>query len=153
MYTLRESSTTRTPGANHFRHQHPRRDAVDRGPREDHHDPTHQVLSQPAAGFTLVEVLVSIMILSVASLALGIAAGPLQPCGHGHLLRGATRRAALTSEVGRLERFPSTPLVAGTTCVNVTAAAVPSHRVHHDQQRVVQGEAVTVVGHPPGATP
>jgi len=73
------------------------------------------------AGFTLIEVLVSIMILSVGSLALGTL-----------LVRGARagtaasavtyQTAALTSEAGRLGVLPFNQLVAGTTCVNVTTA-------------------------------
>ena len=75
--------------------------------------------TQRNAGFTLVEVLVSIMILSVGSLALGTL-----------LLRGARagtaasavtyQSAALTSEVGRLGALPFDQLAAGNTCVNVT---------------------------------
>lgn len=75
--------------------------------------------TQRNAGFTLIEVLVSIMILSVGSLALGTL-----------LVRGARagtaasamtyQSAALTSEAGRLGALPFTQLPAGTTCVNVT---------------------------------
>ena len=75
--------------------------------------------TQRNAGFTLVEVLVSIMILSVGSLALGTL-----------LLRGARagtaasavtyQSAALSSEVGRLGALPFDQLAAGNTCVNVT---------------------------------
>ena len=71
------------------------------------------------AGFTLIEVLVSLMILSVGSLALGTL-----------LLRGTRsataasavtyQTAALSSEVGRLGALPFSALAAGTTCVNVT---------------------------------
>jgi prepilin-type N-terminal cleavage/methylation domain-containing protein len=70
-------------------------------------------------GFTLIEVMVSIMILSVGSLALGTL-----------LLRGARsataasavsyQTAALSGEVGRLDALPFSLLAAGTTCVNVT---------------------------------
>jgi prepilin-type N-terminal cleavage/methylation domain-containing protein len=70
-------------------------------------------------GFTLVEVLVSIMILSMGSLALGTL-----------LLRGARagtatsavtyQTAALTSEAGRLGAIPFSLLAVGNTCVNVT---------------------------------
>jgi prepilin-type N-terminal cleavage/methylation domain-containing protein len=74
---------------------------------------------QRRAGFTLIEVLVSIMILSVGSLALGTL-----------LLRGAKagtaasavtyQSAALSSELGRLGALPFASLAAGNTCVNVT---------------------------------
>lgn len=75
--------------------------------------------TQRNAGFTLIEILVSIMILSVGSLALGTL-----------LVRGARagtaasavtyQSAALSSEVGRLGTIPYDQLAAGTTCVNVT---------------------------------
>jgi prepilin-type N-terminal cleavage/methylation domain-containing protein len=71
------------------------------------------------SGFTLIEVMVSIMILSVGSLALGTL-----------LVRGARsataasavsyQTAALSGEVGRLDALPFAALAAGTTCVNVT---------------------------------
>jgi len=70
-------------------------------------------------GFTLIEVMFSVMILAVGSLALGTL-----------LLRGARaataasavtyQTAALSAEVGRLGAVPFTQLAAGTTCVNVT---------------------------------
>jgi len=70
-------------------------------------------------GFTMIEVMFSVMILAVGSLALGTL-----------LLRGARaataasavtyQTAALSAEVGRLGAVPFTQLAAGTTCVNVT---------------------------------
>ncbi len=70
-------------------------------------------------GFTLIEVMFSVMILGVGSLALGTL-----------LLRGARaataasavtyQTAALSAEVGRLGAVPFNQLAAGTTCVNVT---------------------------------
>jgi prepilin-type N-terminal cleavage/methylation domain-containing protein len=75
--------------------------------------------SPRTAGFTLIEVMFAIMILSVGSLALGTL-----------LLRGARsataasavtyQTAALSAEVARLGAVPFTDLAAGTTCVNVT---------------------------------
>jgi prepilin-type N-terminal cleavage/methylation domain-containing protein len=71
------------------------------------------------AGFTLIEVMVSIMILSVGSLALGTL-----------LVRGARsataasavsyQTAALSGEVGRLGALPFSQLAAGNTCVDIT---------------------------------
>ena len=70
-------------------------------------------------GFTLVEVMFSVMILCVGSLALGTL-----------LLRGARaataasattyQTAALSAEVARMGAVPFTSLAAGTVCVNVT---------------------------------
>jgi prepilin-type N-terminal cleavage/methylation domain-containing protein len=82
---------------------------------------TSQTRPQPTGGFTLVEVLVSLMILSVGTVALSAL-----------LLRSARQAtaasalvyqtAALTSEVGRLGALPFDQLPAGNTCVNVTTA-------------------------------
>ncbi len=70
-------------------------------------------------GFTLVEVLVSMMILGIGTVALGAL-----------LLRSARQataasalvyqNAALSSEVGRLGALPFASLGAGTTCVDIT---------------------------------
>ena len=86
--------------------------------------PHTPVLSQPTAGFTLVEVLVSITILSVASLSLGSmlvrstrAAGATSSAAH--------QTAAMSGAVARLDVLPYDALVAGTTCVTVTAAEFP----------------------------
>jgi prepilin-type N-terminal cleavage/methylation domain-containing protein len=76
-------------------------------------------------GFTLVEVLVSITILSVASLSLGT------------LLFKAARQANATSTAsyqtatmagaaGRFDALPFDSLAAGTTCVTLTAAPFPN---------------------------
>jgi prepilin-type N-terminal cleavage/methylation domain-containing protein len=77
------------------------------------------ITSAERHGFTLVEVMFAIMILSVGSLALGTL-----------LLRGARaataasagtyQTAALSAEAGRLGAIPFTQLAAGTTCVDVT---------------------------------
>lgn len=70
-------------------------------------------------GFTLVEVLISITILSFGSLALGTmlirASRASMAASH-----AVYQTAALSSEVGRLGAIPFATLVAGTTCVNVT---------------------------------
>jgi prepilin-type N-terminal cleavage/methylation domain-containing protein len=76
-------------------------------------------------GFTLVEVLVSITILSVASLSLGT------------LLFKAARQANATSTAsyqtatmagaaGRFDAMPFDLLTAGTTCVTLTTAPFPN---------------------------
>jgi prepilin-type N-terminal cleavage/methylation domain-containing protein len=71
-------------------------------------------------GFTLIEVLVSMMILSVGTVAL---ASLLARASRSATDASASvyQTAALTSEVGRLGALPFTSLAAGTTCVNVTA--------------------------------
>ena len=75
-------------------------------------------------GFTLVEVLVSMTVLSLGLALLGTA-----------LVRSARQataassvvyeNAALTKEIGRLGALPFTALAAGTTCTTVTAHPMP----------------------------
>jgi prepilin-type N-terminal cleavage/methylation domain-containing protein len=80
--------------------------------------------SRTTRGFTLIEVLVSMTILSVASLAMGSmlvrstrAAGATSSAAH--------QSAAMSGAVARLDVLPFASLVAGTTCVTVTAAEFP----------------------------
>jgi prepilin-type N-terminal cleavage/methylation domain-containing protein len=78
-------------------------------------------------GFTLVEVLVTITLISVGILVLG-----------GMLLRSARaagaasavsyQTAAMASEVGRLDAVPFTALAAGTTCDTLAVAQLPRIR-------------------------
>ncbi|MEO8089857.1 MAG: prepilin-type N-terminal cleavage/methylation domain-containing protein [Gemmatimonadales bacterium] len=84
----------------------------------------HLRLSQPIAGFTLVEVMVSMTILSVASLAMGSmlvrstrAAGATSSAAH--------QTAAMSGAMARLDVLPFASLTAGTTCVTVTAVEFP----------------------------
>jgi len=78
-------------------------------------------------GFTLVEVLVTITLISTGILVLG-----------GMLLRSARaaeaasavsyQTAAMASEVGRLDALPFTALAAGTTCDTLAVAQLPRIR-------------------------
>jgi prepilin-type N-terminal cleavage/methylation domain-containing protein len=78
-------------------------------------------------GFTLVEVLVTITLISTGILVLG-----------GMLLRSARaagaasavsyQTAAMASEVGRLDAVPFTALAAGTTCDTLAVAQLPRIR-------------------------
>ena len=78
-------------------------------------------------GFTLVEVLVTITLMSVGILVLG-----------GMLLRSARaagaasavsyQTAAMASEVARLDALPFTALAAGTTCDTLAVAQLPRIR-------------------------
>jgi prepilin-type N-terminal cleavage/methylation domain-containing protein len=81
-------------------------------------------LSRSTGGFTLIEVLVSITILSVASLAMGSmlvratrAAGATSSAAH--------QTAAMSGAVARLDVLPFDALIAGTTCSTVTAVEFP----------------------------
>jgi prepilin-type N-terminal cleavage/methylation domain-containing protein len=75
--------------------------------------------SQKTAGFTLVEVMVSMTLLSVASLALGsmLFRATRQA---GAAAAGSHQTAMLSGEVSRLGAAPFDLLAAGTTCVAVT---------------------------------
>jgi prepilin-type N-terminal cleavage/methylation domain-containing protein len=102
-------------------------------------------------GFTLIEVLVSLMILSVGTVALSVL-----------LLRSARQAtaasalvyqtAALTSEVGRLGALPFDQLAAGTTCVNVTTGPFLHTRCAVIQDLSAKRRRVTVTVSPTGVT-
>jgi prepilin-type N-terminal cleavage/methylation domain-containing protein len=79
------------------------------------------------AGFTLIEVLVSITILSLSTLALAtlLARSSRQATAASASLY---QTAALSEEVGRLGAMPFSLLTAGTTCVTVTAHPLPHAR-------------------------
>ncbi|HWN18357.1 MAG TPA: prepilin-type N-terminal cleavage/methylation domain-containing protein [Gemmatimonadales bacterium] len=85
---------------------------------------TPQIHVAQPSGFTLIEVLVSMTILSVASLAMGSmlvrstrAAGATSSAAH--------QTAAMSGTVARLDVLPFDALVAGTTCVTITAVEFP----------------------------
>jgi prepilin-type N-terminal cleavage/methylation domain-containing protein len=78
-------------------------------------------------GFTLIEVLISITILSLGTL--GLAALLARSSREARLVSmGVYRTAALSEEVSRLGAVPFTSLAAGTTCVTITAAPFPHTR-------------------------
>ena len=75
--------------------------------------------SQPTGGFTLVEVMVSIMLLSVGSLSL--ASMLVRASRMAHAASTSSYQTAMVSgEVSRLDATPFDQLVAGTTCVTIT---------------------------------
>jgi prepilin-type N-terminal cleavage/methylation domain-containing protein len=87
-------------------------------------DPPMRVTLRGARGFTLIEVMVSLTIVSVGVLALG-----------GLLIRSIRSAEAasavsyqtttLATEAGRLDALPFALLAAGTTCQTVTAMPFP----------------------------
>jgi prepilin-type N-terminal cleavage/methylation domain-containing protein len=103
--------------------------------------------SPKTGGFTLVEVMVSMTLLSVASMALG------------SMLFRAARQATATSaaahqtaelagEVSRMDALPFDLLVAGTTCVTITTPpATKCTTINNVSAKVKQ---VTVVVTPSG---
>jgi prepilin-type N-terminal cleavage/methylation domain-containing protein len=101
-----------------------------------------------AGGFTLVEVLVSMTLLSVASLALGSmmfrAARQATAAS-----QSAYQSASLSGQVDRLQALPFDQLPAGTTCVTLTApiAGTQCTTINSISAKVKQ---VTVVMTPSG---
>jgi prepilin-type N-terminal cleavage/methylation domain-containing protein len=106
---------------------------------------------QPTGGFTLVEVLVSLIILSVGTVALSAL-----------LLRSARQAtaasalvyqtAALTSEVGRLGALPFDQLPAGATCVNVNTGPFLHQRCAVTIDVSAKLKRITVTVTPTGPT-
>ncbi len=106
-------------------------------------------ISQPSAGFTLIEVLVSMTILSVASLAMGSmlvratrAAGATSSAAH--------QTAAMSGTMARLDVLPFDALVAGTTCVTITAVEFPHTQCTTINNVSSKVKLVTVVITPSG---
>jgi prepilin-type N-terminal cleavage/methylation domain-containing protein len=75
-------------------------------------------------GFTLIEILVSMSILAVATLALGSLLVRSSRTAEA-VSAFSYRSAALSAEAGRLGAVPFTTLAAGTTCTTVTAHPFP----------------------------
>lgn len=105
--------------------------------------------SQPTGGFTLVEILVSMTILSIASLGMGRllfqasrAAGATSSAAH--------QTAAMSGAVARLDVLPFDALVAGTTCVTVTAVEFPHTECTTINNISSKVKLVTVVVTPSG---
>jgi prepilin-type N-terminal cleavage/methylation domain-containing protein len=72
-----------------------------------------------AGGFTLVEIMVSMTLLSVASVALGSML--FQAARQAGATSAATHQSAeLQGEISRMDALPFDQLVAGTTCVTIT---------------------------------
>jgi prepilin-type N-terminal cleavage/methylation domain-containing protein len=109
----------------------------------------HMLPSPRTGGFTLVEVMVSMTLLSIASLALA----PL-------LFRGARAAAAtgnaayqtatMSGEVAKVDAIPFDLLVMGTTCVTVTAPPFPHTRCTTVNNISAKTKQVTVVVTPSG---
>lgn len=107
--------------------------------------------SQPTGGFSLVEVLVSMTILSVASLAMGgllvratRAAGATSAAAH--------QNAAMSGALARLDVLPFDALIAGTTCVTITAAEFPHTECTTINNVSSKVKLVTIVVTPSGNT-
>jgi prepilin-type N-terminal cleavage/methylation domain-containing protein len=80
-----------------------------------------------AAGFTLIEIMVSITILAVGILALGtLMARGARTAGAASAVSYQT--TILGAEAARFDAIPFTQLAAGTTCDTVTTAPLPRIR-------------------------
>ena len=102
---------------------------------------------QNTGGFTLVEILVSMTLLSVASMSLGSMlfraarqAGATSAAAH--------QTAALSGEVSRMDALPYDQLIPGTTCVNI--ATPPATQCTTINQVSAKVKQVTVVVTPSG---
>ena len=103
-------------------------------------------------GFTLIEVLVSVTVLSLGMVLLG----PL-------LVRSARQAqaasatvyqtAALSEEVGRLGAMPFALLVAGTTCITVTTNPYPHTRCSTITDVTAKRKTIKVKVTPTGGNP
>jgi prepilin-type N-terminal cleavage/methylation domain-containing protein len=84
-------------------------------------------LSPQTSGFTLVEIMVSLVLLSFASVIIGkqmfLAASAARSNG-----TIVYRTAAITGEVSRLDAIPFDSLTAGTTCTTVSTPPFPHTR-------------------------
>jgi prepilin-type N-terminal cleavage/methylation domain-containing protein len=104
--------------------------------------------SQSTGGFTLIEVMVSMTLLSVASLALGSML--FRAARQANAASSASYQTAIVSgEVSRLGATPFDLLPAGTTCVNITTqfAGTRCTTINNVSSKIKQ---VTVVVTPSG---
>lgn len=84
----------------------------------------HPAPATPTGGFTLVEILVSMTILSVASLSMGSLLFQAARQA-GATSAGAQQSAAVQGTLAKYDVVPFDQLVAGTTCVTVNDPSFP----------------------------
>lgn len=85
-------------------------------------------VKRSTAGFTLIEILISVVMLSI--LAAGLAGGMLSSSRLSRSAKlSATRNAVMTSEVSRLSAIPIGNLTAGTTTTSVARDGVVFTRI------------------------
>jgi prepilin-type N-terminal cleavage/methylation domain-containing protein len=102
-------------------------------------------------GFTLVEVLVSMSVLSLGMVALGTLL--MRSARQARVASSAMyQTAALSAEVGRLDAMPFSLLVAGTTCVTTTAQPFPHIRCSTITDVTTKRKTVKVKVTPTGNT-
>jgi prepilin-type N-terminal cleavage/methylation domain-containing protein len=100
---------------------------MEHGPSEDPVMTARTQRARPTAGFTLIEILVSITILAVGILALGtLMARGARSAGAASSVSYQT--TILGAEAARYDAIPFTLLVAGTTCDTATGLPLPRIR-------------------------
>jgi prepilin-type N-terminal cleavage/methylation domain-containing protein len=110
---------------------------------------THTLPAAQTGGFTLVEVLVSMTLLSIASLSLGTLM--FQAARQAHATSGAAyQTAAVASALGQYDVLPFDQLVAGTTCTTVNDPEFPHERCVTVVNVNSKAKTVTVVITPSG---
>jgi prepilin-type N-terminal cleavage/methylation domain-containing protein len=103
--------------------------------------------SPNAGGFSLVEIMVSMTLLSVASVALGAMLFRASRLA-GATSAGAHQTAELQGEVSRMDALPFSALLPGTTCVTITTP--PGTRCTTINTISAKVKQVTVVVTPSG---
>lgn len=88
---------------------------------------TRTATSQQTGGFTLVEILVSMTLLSLASLGMGTLLFKSARQA-GATSSGAYQTAAVQGALSSYDVIPFDQLIAGTTCVTVTDPSFPHQR-------------------------
>jgi prepilin-type N-terminal cleavage/methylation domain-containing protein len=112
---------------------------------------TQAQISRKTGGFTLVEVMVSMTLLSVASLALGSMLFRAARAA-GATSEGSYQTAVLSAEASRLGALPFDLLVEGDTCATVAEAPFPHTRCSTINNISPKVRQVTVVVTPAGTS-
>jgi prepilin-type N-terminal cleavage/methylation domain-containing protein len=104
----------------------------------------------PARGFTLIEVMVTITLISIGILVLGWLL--LQSARSAEAAAAVSYQTTdLTSQVARLDALPFDQLAAGTTCDTVTASQLPRIRCSTIASLSAKVKRVTVTVTPTGS--
>ncbi|HEY7634456.1 MAG TPA: prepilin-type N-terminal cleavage/methylation domain-containing protein [Gemmatimonadales bacterium] len=102
-----------------------------------------------SSGFTLVEVMISLVLLSFGAVVLGTMMFQAARSARASS-QGLYQTAAMTQQVGMLNAIPFDLLTAGTNCVTITTAPFPHTRCTTVSNLTSQSGRVTVVVTPLG---
>jgi prepilin-type N-terminal cleavage/methylation domain-containing protein len=103
------------------------------------------------AGFTLIEVMVSMTMLSVASLALGTLLFRAARLANA-TSAGSYQTATLAGAAGRFDALPFDSLAAGTTCLTVTAQPFPHTQCTTVNNVSAKVKTIMIIVTPAGTT-